>query len=416
MSVPSTPVAPASPAPEPVRAHNPHVALFRQAVMEKTHRVRAYALRSAVAAADGGWFAEDEVERLVEAEYSRLDLGKLGGDRPVILRATRKLLAGETALPTSPHGLILEISDALARDRDTRHRAAALRTRGVELVVGDYAATPAQEDLLPMAWAVKVSVRTEPDILRDLTAHAHAEHRKVIAEGATSQGAQRRAWHARVDMIQGPLLNRDPDGPLRTARAGELQCLEVISLLSAPEIDLEAVQRMVAADPELSIRVLHVVNSSAYALHHTVDSLRHAVVLLGPHRLAALAMASLIDARPNAVGPLWAVLTRALACRELTGEDAGYTVGLLSAVASQKRISIESLLATAGVSPEVALALEVHSGPLGAALAAVVAHEENDSATVAATGLDPSAVARAYLDAVPAALSVATALSVDPPG
>jgi EAL and modified HD-GYP domain-containing signal transduction protein len=408
------PAAGASTLPEPVRAHNPHVAIFRQAVVEKNRTVRAYALRTSVATADGGWFAEDEVEHLAEAEYEQLDLAALGGDRPVILRATRQLVSGEKPMPLAMHGLMLEIGAGLAEQPDTRHHAAALRARGVDIVVGDYAGTAEQDELLPMAWAVKVNVRTDLDRLRDLASHVHTVHGKVVAEGVATPSVLRRAFADGADLVQGPLLQREPDGPLRKAKAGELQCLEVISLLSAPDIDLEAVQHMVAADPELSIRVLHVVNSSAFALHHTVDSLRHAVILLGPHRLAALAMASLIDARPAAIGPLWTVLTRALTCRELAGEDAGYTVGLLSAVASQQRIDVESLLAKAGVSPEVALALEVHAGPLGQVLAAVLAHEENDAEQVVATGLDPFDVAHAYLDAVPEALSTATALSMDP--
>ena len=413
--MPSEPLpAGATALPALVRARNPHVAIFRQPLVEKNRTVRAWALRTSVATSDGGWFPEDEVEQVTESEYGALDLSTLGGDRPVMLRATHRLVSGETPMPLSMHGLILELTGAMATEPGVRHQTAALRTRGVEIVLGDYTGSEEQDAFLPAAWAVKVDVRKDADRLRELAAHAHRLHGKVIAEGVTTPNQQKRAFADGADLLQGPLLKREPDGPLRKAKAGELQCLEVISLLSEPDIDLSAVAKMVEADPELSIRVLHVVNSSQFALHHTVDSLRHAVILLGPHRLAALAMASLIDARPNAIGPLWTVLTRALTCRELTDEDAGYTVGLLSAVASQQRIGVESLLQRAGVSPEVALALEINAGPLGQALAAVLAHEENDTEQVAATGLDPAVVARAYLDAVPVALSTATALSMDP--
>ena len=401
--------------PAPVRARNPHVAILRQAVVDPDLAVRAWSLRTAVAAADGSWCAEDAVEATTEAEYRALDLARLGGGAPVMLRATSQLVRGATSLPHSPHGLLLELTRAMAQAPDAGDRVAALRRLGVPVVVGDYAGTAEQDALLAAASAVKVGVDAGAG-LREVADHVHARHGRVIAEGVTTPAARRRAFAAGADLVQGPLLQREPDGPLRAARVGELQCLQVISLLSAPEIDVEAVARMVAADPELSIRVLHVVNSSAFALHRTVDSVRHAVILLGPQRLGALAMASLIDARPAALGPLWTVLTRALTCRALTGQDAGYTAGLLSAVASRQRIDIGSLLATAGVSPDIARALEHHAGPLGHALAAVLAHEENDLAAVAATGLDPFDVARAHLDAVPEALSIATAVSRESAG
>ena len=402
--------------PGPVRARSSHVAIFRQAVVDRGLAVRAWSLRTLVATSDGHWFAEDEVERTTEGEYAQLDLGRLGGDAPVILRATHRLVSGETPLPPSARGLMLEIGADMAQDTAVRRDAETLRERGAELVLGDYTGTTEHDVLLPVAWAVKVDVRTSGERLRELARHVHHLGCGVIAEGVTTADAQRRAFQDGADLVQGPLLHREPEGPLRAPRTGELQCLQVIGLLSAPDVDLDAVATMVGADPELSIRVLHVVNSSQFALHHAVDSLRRAVIMLGPRRLAALAMASLIDARPAALGPLWTVLARALACRELTATDAGYTVGLLSGVASQQRIDIRSLLSRSGVSPEVARAVEACAGPLGRALAAVLAHEENDTTRVEATGLDPFTVAHAYLDAVPAALSTATSLSMDPLG
>ncbi len=396
-------------------AHDPHVAVFRQALVDAGQAVRAWSLRAAVATDDGRWCAPEDVEPTVEAEYHALDLARLGGEAPVVLRATSGLVAGRTSLPDSPHGLWLELPGALARDPDLGGYLAALRARGAQVVVGDYTGTP-EQDALVMTWHAAVVVRADDPRLGELANRAHALEGGVIAAGVATRAAHRTAFAAGADLAQGPLLQRDPDGPLRAAKAGELQCLEVIRLLSANDIDVDAVARTVAADPELSIRVLHVVNSSAFALSYTVDSVHRAVILLGPQRLAALAMASLIDARPAAIGQLWSVLTRALTCRALAGRDAGYTVGLLSAVASQQRIDVASLLATSGVSPELVEALERRTGPLGRVLAAVLAHEEDDAAAVAAAGLDPFDVARAHLDAVPEALSIATALSTEPMG
>ena len=394
-----------------VLAVNPYLALFRQAVLDPGRAVRAYAVRSAVSSDDGGWLAEQDAEEAVEQEYRRLDLSRIGGDRPVILRATHRLLSGEIRLPLTTSGLVFEITAAMADDAGVHQRLTALHAHGVVFAVGDYAATPQQDSLVSGAWAVKIDARVNGERLAALAERAHALGGRVIAEGATSPAAQRRSFEDGADLVQGPLLTQETDGQLRQATAGELQCLQAVSLLSQPEVDLNAVARVVAADPELSIRVLHVVNSSAFALPQTVDSLPTAVVLLGPQRLRALAMASLIGARQTALGPLWTVLTRAIACRTLTGDDTGYTVGLLSGVAAQLRIDVEPLVAQAGVSRQVVDALRDHEGRHGRALAAVLAHEGNDVAQVAATGLDPFDVARAYLGAVPMALSTVTALS-----
>jgi EAL and modified HD-GYP domain-containing signal transduction protein len=146
-------------------------------------------------------------------------------------------------------------------------------------------------------------------------------------------------------------------------------------------------------------------------MRREIDSVLQAVVLVGPRQLHALAIASLIDAKPATVASLWSILTRAMTCRTLAGDDAAYTVGLLSAVAAQQAIDLEELVTRTGVSDQLAVGLLHHEGRYGRVLAAVLAHEENDTDAVQATGLEPWDVAHAYLAAVPVALGTATALA-----
>ena len=387
---------------------SPRVAIFRQPVVDLDRTVRAYALRAATSAVG----TDPVAEELVHARYAELDLAELADDAPVILRATAGTLSGAVPLPAAAHGLSLELTPAMAADRDAAQHVVTLRTRGVRTVLGDYTATPGQDALVPLAGRVKVDAGTEPERLRALVERAHTLGGEVIAERVATARDLQAAHAAGADLLQGPMLVRREDAPTREGSAGELQCLELVRLLSAEEVNFTEVAHMVASDPEMSVRVLHLVNSSAFALARTVDSVRTAVVLMGARRLSALAMASLIDARPTAVGPLWAVLTRALACRSLTDET-GYTVGLLSAVSAQQNLSLSVMVRRTGVSAQVADALLNRSGRYGAALEAVVAYEADDPQAVAATGIDPFTVAHAYLDAVPAALSTATALCVE---
>lgn len=394
----------------PLSSPSSPVAVYRQPVVDADRNVRAYALRAATSAVATDPVAED----LVEAHYAQLDLTELAGDAPVILRATARILSGAVPLPTSAHGTRLELTPRMAADADAATHVVALRTRDVGTVLGDYTATPGQDALVPLAGWVKVDATTEPERLRTLAERAHALGGQVIAERVGTARDLQAAQEAGADLLQGPMLVRREEAQTREGSAGELQCLELVRLLSVEdEINFTAVANMVASDPEMSVRVLHMVNSSAFALARTVDSVRTAVVLMGARRLAALAMASLIDARPTAVGPLWAVLTRALACRTLTDET-GYTVGLLSAVSAQQNLSLATMVRRTGVSAQVADALLNGTGRYGSVLEAVVAYEADDPQAVIATGIDPFAVAHAYLDAVPAALSTATALCVEP--
>ncbi|MFC6449155.1 HDOD domain-containing protein [Cellulomonas gelida] len=166
--------------------------------------------------------------------------------------------------------------------------------------------------------------------------------------------------------------------------------------------------RAVGVDPELTMRVLRTVNASATGLRHHVDSVSHAVSLLGPHRLAALVSSVVLGSDPASVDVLWTVITRGLAVWRLSGNEVGYTVGLLSAVSAALKISVESVVDRSGVSPDVAAALQGEGGPYGPALQAALAHEADDDDAILAAGFDPAHVARVYLEAMPEALASAS--------
>lgn len=389
-------------------------AISRQPVVHPDRSVFAYAVRAQPLPPREGESAAvepHELEEAVEAEYRLLDLAGLAGDRPLLIRATQGILDGSVELTTEGVSVVVEISAEQAAAPETLRALTRLRAAGVQSALGDYTGSPEQDRLLPVAHVVKVDARA--DDLAARIAHAHAAGATVVVEHADHRQRIDQALAAGADLLQGPMFEKDTTLSPAEFTAGELQCLELMSLLSEETVDQAAIIGIVAADPVLSVRVLHLVNSAAFGLPREIDSVRQAVVLVGPHHLSALAVSSLVGSTPSTVSVLWSILTRALACWDLAGIDTGYTVGLLSALADQRHLPLEALVSRTGVSQEVADALYFHAGPLGEALAAVSAHEDNDLTGVLATGLDPRDVSSAYLAAVPEALAIASSLSVD---
>lgn len=389
--------------------------LLRQPIVHPDRSVFGYAVRAEVHDADGALIPEHLVEDLADESYATLDPATIAGDRPLMLRATTGLLLGRVPAPAASAGIAFEVPAPLAGLPETVERLIELRLLGYGLAIGDYTGTVAQDALLPLVDVVKVHMGRSQDRLLDLVrrAHQHPDVR-VIGERVATTESIAFALDLGVDLLQGPMFERRPEGTGRDFRAGEIQCLTLVRLLSSESPDHEAIVHTVESDPELSMRVLAMVNSSATGVRRHIDSVRHAVVLLGPRQLSALAMASLVDATPATVGALWSVLARALTCGTLTQSDAGYTVGLLSAVAAQEHLSVDSLVERSGVSEQIAHALRDQTGVYGPVLAAVMAHEENDTEGVAATGLVPRDVAQAHLAAVSEAYATATALAVSP--
>jgi c-di-GMP-related signal transduction protein len=390
----------------------PEITVHRQPVVGgEDSEVRGYAFHLTLRTARAETLRGLDPETLVHLEYDQLDLAALTGGLTAFVRATSGMLTGRRPLPSVPGGLVLEVPTAFTARPDAPGHLARLRSEGVGVALSDYRPGGYGDALLSLADFVKVDLGRGSLVATQAVRRAHRAGLAVIAERVDSEAAVTFCDRQSVELMQGPLFPRDTTATARELSAGQLQCLELMQLLSSDPVDQAAVIAMVGSDPELSMRVLRLVNLATSPVRRGVDSVPQAVVLVGPRQLATLAMTSLMDARASTVADLWFVLTRALACRSLGGHDGAYTVGLLSAVAAQLRIDPAELVARTGVSPEVRDALCDGTGPWGLVLAAILAHEADDHPAVLATGLSPLVVSDAYLGAVNDAFATATSLA-----
>lgn len=352
---------------------------------------------------------------VLHTRYMALDLPNLVADRYVFLPATPAMLDGYVPQPVVPGRLVLDLPVRFEYTDDAVQRAAALRGLGMQLALLDYRGDPEQEALLPHVGFVTVDVSSPTLPLPALVHHVHAAGVRVLATGVHSSIVEDECRAAGVDGLRdGPAPAPPADAGARVLRAGELQCLALMHLLSQPEVDLGAVSQVIDTDPVLTLRVLHLVNSGAFALHASVDTVHQAVVLLGVREVTTLVAALLLDARPDAMDSLWFILARALTCESLADDPTGYTVGMLSALAEQLSVPVGVVLEKVGVSEAVSDAVRSEQGPLGSVLAAVRAHERKDSAAVLEAGLLPGEVSNEYVRCLSDALATARTVTREP--
>ncbi|NTW41423.1 MAG: HDOD domain-containing protein, partial [Cellulomonadaceae bacterium] len=252
--------------------------------------------------------------------------------------------------------------------------------------------------------------------LGEVVRAAHAAGTRVLATGVHDALTEDLCRLAAVDGLRGGSDHRaaaaaESSAP-KVLRAGQLQCLAALHLLNKGDVDLGEVGQVIDTDPVLTLRVLHLVNSGAFALRREIDTVQHAVVLLGVREIANLVTALAIDARPDAMDSLWRILARALTCELLSGDPAGYTVGMLSALIGELGVPADVVLDKVGVSPAVADAVRALEGPMGQVLAAVLAHERNDAVGVVWAGYSHVDVSDAYVACLADAL--ATVRTINP--
>jgi EAL and modified HD-GYP domain-containing signal transduction protein len=379
------------------------VALVNQQVTTSAGQVTAYTVQAMLPTQRSAPAAED-IEATLDAAYDATDLSTMSAGQPLLVAATRRTLKAPDprVVPNVPLWL--------AREPGVEGVIAWRHARGLSTALDGFVADPAQLPLLPMAGLVSIDLTAAAHRLGELVDTAHAVGARVIGTGAATDTQARAAFAIGVDLVQGRFV---AEGELERGglSAGQLQCVEMLRLLSEDPIDQNAVVGLVAADPNLTVGVLHLVNSAVFALNRPVDSVRQAVVLVGPRLLRAVATSALNGAGRTGVDDLWQALTRALTCWELSADDAGYTVGLLSAVAEQRAVDLPWLAEMAGLSEAATAALTRHEGLVGTALACVQGHEAGDPSAALHRGVDPHLVSQAWLQALPEALALATALT-----
>ena len=365
--------------------------------------------------------ADPEGPDAAEALYLDLDLAHVVADRYAFLPATRAMLEGYVPTPVVPGRLVLDLPRGYANVHGAVGQAAALCNLGMALSLPGFTGEQHQVDLLPCLAFVVVDALNP--LLPRLVHRAHAAGVRVLATGVDTEELRDACHAAGVDGIrmlpeqaETPTLptQRGPLPPARVLRAGEMQCLAIMHLLAQPDVSFADVSQVIETDPVLTLRVLHLVNSGAYALTQQVDTLRQAVVLLGPREVWTLVAALAMDSRPDGMDRLWVILARAMTCEALADDSAAYTVGMLSALAQQLGVPVDAVLEKVGVSDVVASAIRDETGPMGLVLRAVRAHEQSDSAGVLRTGMLPGDVSRVYLECLRDALAIARTVTRDP--
>src|SRR5690606_7506780 len=254
------------------------------------------------------------------------------------------------------------------------------REQGYTIALDDFELTDETRDLIPYADIIKLDVlQLSPDQIRE-----HIDYLKpfgliLLAEKVETYEMLEYCKDVGFDLFQGHFLVRPKVIKGRKITENKQAVLQLLSVLHDPDVPLERVEHLVARDPMLSYKLLRLVNSAAFALPRTIESLRQAITLLGldiiKNWVNLLAMANLgdkpIELRIAAVSR---VRMCALIASQITGkprQDTFFTVGLLSTLDAFMAATLDVLLSNIPLREQLNEALLKHMGDEGTVLGIV---------------------------------------------
>lgn len=406
-------------APPPVV--NPLSFVGRQAVYDKELNVFGYELLFRDSTENRANFVDGDLATSQVLLNSFLDIGieRLCQRNRAFVNLTRAFLVDQATPPFLPEQVVIEVLESVEPEPEVIQGLTRLRDAGYVIALDDFCYEERFEPLIALAHIIKIDVRAlDEAALIEHVARLKPRRLKLLAEKVETRAEFERLVELGFDYFQGYFLSRPEVVSGKRLPQNKLSIIQLLARLQDPAVKINEVERVVTQDVALSYKLLRCINSAFFSLPREVDSIRHALVILGlgPLRrwIALLALAG-GDDQPTDV--VHTVMLRARMC-ELLGTAAGekdtsscFTVGLFSSLDLLMGTPLPELLAELPLAPALVDALLEREGWLGEMLTCVEAYEHCDWQNAQLKGLTSDDVRDAYVSAAEWAFEVAAGLN-----
>jgi c-di-GMP phosphodiesterase len=384
------------------------VLVTRQPIYDSSMTVKAYELLYHSPRREGDAEGGSGLAALRALADAALDIGldRLAGGLPVHIKYPPELLF-ESPPSLQPSRVVIEVRGERTPGTGLIEAVRELRTRGHHVAL-DCPGVEPDPELLDVVDIVKLDAAgNDSRALETLAPELIACGVRLFAQKVTTIEQFERCAALGFEAFQGEFLHRPESFRAQRLPANRLATLRLVAALQSEDYSLDALEQLVGQDLSIAYRVLRCINSSFYSLPRRVESIRHAIVILGLdalRQLCTLVALQGLDHRPSSL--FLTAMTRARMCEQLARtagarETGSYFItGLFSLLDVLTGIPIAKLLDELPLSETVERALLAHEGDLGAALKCARAYERAAWGRARYGGLAPQLLRAAYVDAV----------------
>jgi len=298
------------------------------------------------------------------------------------------LMSGfSTLLPKE--NVVIEVLETVPATPEILARLRELRGAGYRFALDNFNDLPETEPLLPFADYVKLDVLAHAP--EELTQIVHALRKypaKLVAEKVETPEQFRHCRSLGFDYFQGYYFARPENLATRVINPTHATVLQLMEKVRK-EADVKDLENLFKKDVALTFKLLRYINSAGFGLSCEVQSIRHAVSILGMQPLYRWLSLLLVTASngPTASTLSRTAITRGRLC-ELLGkqnlprndQDNLFIVGVFSLLPALLEITMEQLLDRVVIPEPFADALLHRSGLYGPFLALVEAVESGEPA------------------------------------
>jgi len=339
-----------------------------------------------------------------------MDIGleNIVGNKLAFINMARSFLVGELPLPLMKEQIVLEVLENEVPDEQLISGLENLAHSGYPVALNDFIYTSKFNRLLEIAQYVKldVSILSSTD-LETHVALLRKHNVKLLAERVESQETFEQCKELGFDYFQGFFFCKPQVVIGKRVEGDRMIVLKLISELQNPSVSMDELENLIGRDATLAYHLLRYMNSAFYALRIKIESIKHALSLLGTDEVrkwaSLMLMLRLSNQKPKELmltGMMRAKMAEILGSSVANANaDQYFSVGLFSVLDALLDMSLQEVLDTLPLTEEMSSALSSHSGTMGEVLRNIKYYEQGDWDELM-TLIDHSAYQKAYLQAI----------------
>ncbi len=260
------------------------VFVARQPIFNRDLRIWGYELlfRNSGVVNTAEILDQDQATAKVIADGFVLAASGVGADKRLLINFPRNLLLREVALALPTHSCVIEILETVKPDEEIMEVLRKNKEAGYTLALDDFVGQPGYEPIIALADIVKVEVLNQSaEDIRAITRHLKMYNCKLLAEKVEDKDTLDFLMGLGYHYFQGYYFSKPEIVPGRKISSSTLAKMQMLQELAREDCDFGDLGRIISTDVSLSYRLLNYLNSPAFGLSRTIDSINQAITILG---------------------------------------------------------------------------------------------------------------------------------------
>lgn len=394
-----------------------HAYLARQPIIDNQQKIVGYELlfrRSAEAT--NASFTDNHLAtaRVLANLLSNMGAEWLLGDKLAFINASTSMLMSDFFELLPANRAVLEVLETTHATPELLARCHELRTLGYRLALDDFELTPESAPLLAIANFIKLDIQklNASGQLETLVRALENHPAQLIAEKVETQNEYSICKKLGVDYYQGYYFAHPETLSAKVINPAYAVVLELLNKVRT-NVEIADIESSFKRDVALAFKLLRYINSVGFGLSCEIQSLRHALAILGYQQLYRWLTLLLVTAGEGSTSPalMKTAVTRGR-LTELLGTDMLETadcdnlfiVGVFSLLDAMLEMPMDEVLDKLYLPESISDALLHRQGLYGPFLDLTIACEDGDSDHIEQLALslqlEPDKINQAHLAAL----------------